>query len=118
MCWGADADEALERAHHAFRWSALGWKVQAELPNPRELRRRRPGPAPRICARRSRPAPTCSPTSTRSGRWPARATTTSPSCRSARTRTASSASGRTSSARPARAQRVTQRRAFRPGRPG
>ena len=34
MCWGADADKALERAHHSFRWSALGWKVQAELPNP------------------------------------------------------------------------------------
>jgi G6PDH family F420-dependent oxidoreductase len=34
MCWGADADEALERAHHSFRWSALGWKVPAELPNP------------------------------------------------------------------------------------
>jgi G6PDH family F420-dependent oxidoreductase len=34
MCWGADADETLERAHHSFRWAALGWKVQAELPNP------------------------------------------------------------------------------------
>ena len=34
VCWGADADKALERAHHSFRWSALGWKVQAELPNP------------------------------------------------------------------------------------
>lgn len=31
---GRDADEALERAHHSFRWSALGWKVQAEQPNP------------------------------------------------------------------------------------
>ena len=34
VCWGDDADKALERAHHSFRWSALGWKVQAELPNP------------------------------------------------------------------------------------
>ena len=34
LCWGADADKALERAHHSFRWAALGWKVQAELPNP------------------------------------------------------------------------------------
>lgn len=34
MCVGTDADEALERAHRTFRWSALGWKVQAELPNP------------------------------------------------------------------------------------
>jgi G6PDH family F420-dependent oxidoreductase len=34
MCWGDDADKALEQAHHTFRWSALGWKVQAELPNP------------------------------------------------------------------------------------
>jgi alkanesulfonate monooxygenase SsuD/methylene tetrahydromethanopterin reductase-like flavin-dependent oxidoreductase (luciferase family) len=46
MCWGADADEALERAHHSFRWSALGWKVQARAVQSRELRcRRRPGPA-------------------------------------------------------------------------
>ncbi|HEX5365592.1 MAG TPA: TIGR03557 family F420-dependent LLM class oxidoreductase [Acidimicrobiales bacterium] len=34
MCWGEDPDEALARAHATFRWSALGWKVQAELPNP------------------------------------------------------------------------------------
>lgn len=34
VCFGSDADKALERAHHTFRWSALGWKVQAELPNP------------------------------------------------------------------------------------
>jgi G6PDH family F420-dependent oxidoreductase len=33
MCWGDDADKALEQAHQTFRWSALGWKVQAELPN-------------------------------------------------------------------------------------
>lgn len=34
VCWGDDADTALQTAHHSFRWSALGWKVQAELPNP------------------------------------------------------------------------------------
>jgi G6PDH family F420-dependent oxidoreductase len=34
VCWGDDAERALETAHHSFRWSALGWKVQAELPNP------------------------------------------------------------------------------------
>jgi G6PDH family F420-dependent oxidoreductase len=34
VCWAGDAGEALARAHHSFRWSALGWKVQAELPNP------------------------------------------------------------------------------------
>jgi G6PDH family F420-dependent oxidoreductase len=34
VCWGADADKALETAHERFKWSALGWKVQAELPNP------------------------------------------------------------------------------------
>ena len=33
MCWGDDAGKALERAHHTLRWSALGWKVQSELPN-------------------------------------------------------------------------------------
>jgi G6PDH family F420-dependent oxidoreductase len=34
VCWGEDAGKALEVAHQQFRWSALGWKVQAELPNP------------------------------------------------------------------------------------
>jgi len=34
VCWGEDAGKALELAHQQFRWSALGWKVQAELPNP------------------------------------------------------------------------------------
>jgi G6PDH family F420-dependent oxidoreductase len=34
VCWGDDAGKALELAHERFRWSALGWKVQAELPNP------------------------------------------------------------------------------------
>lgn len=34
VCWGADEDAALQTAHRSFRWSALGWKVQAELPNP------------------------------------------------------------------------------------
>jgi G6PDH family F420-dependent oxidoreductase len=33
-CWGSEPDEALRLAHERFRWSALGWKVQAELPNP------------------------------------------------------------------------------------
>lgn len=34
VCWNADAEKGLELAHQQFRWSALGWKVQAELPNP------------------------------------------------------------------------------------
>lgn len=34
VCWGDDTDTALQTAHDNFRWSALGWKVQAELPNP------------------------------------------------------------------------------------
>jgi G6PDH family F420-dependent oxidoreductase len=34
VCWGADAGAALATAHRRFRWSALGWKVQSELPNP------------------------------------------------------------------------------------
>lgn len=32
--WAADEQSGLELAHRQFRWSALGWKVQAELPNP------------------------------------------------------------------------------------
>ncbi|HEX8803392.1 MAG TPA: TIGR03557 family F420-dependent LLM class oxidoreductase [Acidimicrobiales bacterium] len=34
VCWGDDERKALETAHERFRWSALGWKVMAELPNP------------------------------------------------------------------------------------
>jgi G6PDH family F420-dependent oxidoreductase len=34
VCWGEDERKALKTAHERFRWSALGWKVMAELPNP------------------------------------------------------------------------------------
>jgi len=33
ISWGADKDAAIERAHKLFRWSAGGWKVNAELPS-------------------------------------------------------------------------------------
>ncbi|MPV36197.1 TIGR03557 family F420-dependent LLM class oxidoreductase [Georgenia subflava] len=32
VCWDPDADAALERAHETFRWSGLGWAVNADLP--------------------------------------------------------------------------------------
>ncbi len=34
VLYGPNVDDALQVAHRQFRWSALGWKVQAELPNP------------------------------------------------------------------------------------
>jgi G6PDH family F420-dependent oxidoreductase len=34
VSWAATKDAGRENAHRYFRWSALGWKVQAELPNP------------------------------------------------------------------------------------
>jgi G6PDH family F420-dependent oxidoreductase len=34
VCYGPDAGAALALAHEQFRWSAGGWKVMAELPNP------------------------------------------------------------------------------------
>jgi G6PDH family F420-dependent oxidoreductase len=34
VAWAADEQSGLDVAHRMFRWSALGWKVQAELPNP------------------------------------------------------------------------------------
>ncbi|MCU1391909.1 MAG: F420-dependent oxidoreductase, family [Ilumatobacteraceae bacterium] len=34
VSYGANADDALRIAHRQFRWASLGWKVQAELPNP------------------------------------------------------------------------------------
>jgi len=34
VVWAQKADDALQTAHRMFRWSALGWKVQSELPNP------------------------------------------------------------------------------------
>ena len=32
VCWDADRDTAVRRAHDQFRWFAGGWKVNAELP--------------------------------------------------------------------------------------
>ncbi|GAA1446819.1 TIGR03557 family F420-dependent LLM class oxidoreductase [Nocardiopsis tropica] len=34
LSWAADEDEALDSAREVFRFGLLGWKVQAELPNP------------------------------------------------------------------------------------
>jgi G6PDH family F420-dependent oxidoreductase len=34
VSWAPDKAVARDNAHRQFRWSALGWKVQAELPNP------------------------------------------------------------------------------------
>jgi G6PDH family F420-dependent oxidoreductase len=32
ICWGADRDSCIDRAHDLFRWFGGGWKVNAELP--------------------------------------------------------------------------------------
>ena len=34
VCYDADRDAAVQRAHAQFRWFGLGWKVNAELPGP------------------------------------------------------------------------------------
>ena len=34
ICFDADRDAAIERAHDQFRWFGGGWKVNAELPGP------------------------------------------------------------------------------------
>jgi G6PDH family F420-dependent oxidoreductase len=34
VCVSADRQAAIDTAHRMFRWSALGWKVMSELPNP------------------------------------------------------------------------------------
>jgi G6PDH family F420-dependent oxidoreductase len=34
VCYDTDRDRAIKRAHEQFRWSSLGWKVNADLPNP------------------------------------------------------------------------------------
>ena len=34
VCFDADRDAAVKRAHSLFRWFGLGWKVNAELPGP------------------------------------------------------------------------------------
>jgi G6PDH family F420-dependent oxidoreductase len=34
VCYDADRDAAVKRAHEQFRWFGLGWKVNADLPNP------------------------------------------------------------------------------------
>jgi G6PDH family F420-dependent oxidoreductase len=34
LCYDPDRETAIRRAHEQFRWFGLGWKVNAELPNP------------------------------------------------------------------------------------
>lgn len=34
LAYDADRETAVERAHDQFRWFGLGWKVNADLPNP------------------------------------------------------------------------------------
>lgn len=34
ICYDSDRDAAVKRAHEQFRWFGLGWKVNADLPNP------------------------------------------------------------------------------------
>jgi G6PDH family F420-dependent oxidoreductase len=34
LCYDPDRDAAIRRAHEQFRWFGLGWKVNADLPNP------------------------------------------------------------------------------------
>jgi G6PDH family F420-dependent oxidoreductase len=34
LSYDADRDSAVQRAHEQFRWFGLGWKVNADLPNP------------------------------------------------------------------------------------
>ncbi|MGO9822406.1 MAG: TIGR03557 family F420-dependent LLM class oxidoreductase [Solirubrobacteraceae bacterium] len=34
LCYDADRETAVRRAHDQFRWFGLGWKVNADLPNP------------------------------------------------------------------------------------
>jgi G6PDH family F420-dependent oxidoreductase len=34
LAYDVDRDAAVERAHQQFRWFGLGWKVNADLPNP------------------------------------------------------------------------------------
>lgn len=34
LCYDVDRNSAIGRAHEQFRWFGLGWKVNADLPNP------------------------------------------------------------------------------------
>lgn len=34
LAYDPDKQTAIERAHEQFRWFGLGWKVNADLPNP------------------------------------------------------------------------------------
>jgi G6PDH family F420-dependent oxidoreductase len=34
VCYDADRDTAVQRAHEQFRWFGLGWKVNTDLPGP------------------------------------------------------------------------------------
>jgi G6PDH family F420-dependent oxidoreductase len=34
LAYDTDRDAAVKRAHEQFRWFGLGWRVNADLPNP------------------------------------------------------------------------------------
>ncbi|HSO97998.1 MAG TPA: LLM class F420-dependent oxidoreductase [Solirubrobacteraceae bacterium] len=38
ICYDPDRDAAVQRAHEQFRWFGLGWKVNADLPNPESFK--------------------------------------------------------------------------------
>jgi G6PDH family F420-dependent oxidoreductase len=38
LAYDADRDAAIARAHEQFRWFGLGWKVNADLPNPESFK--------------------------------------------------------------------------------
>ena len=95
IAYDPDRDAAVKRAHEQFRWFGLGWKVNADLPNPDVVRRRhRSSSPPSRWPTRSPAAPTSRSTSRRSRRSSTPASTKSRSCRSAPTARTSSSPGR------------------------
>ena len=79
IAYDPDRDAAIERAHDQFRWFGLGWKVNADLPNPDVVRGRQPVRDPRASSRRVVLRPwTWRRTSRRSSRSSTRASPKSP----------------------------------------
>jgi G6PDH family F420-dependent oxidoreductase len=38
LAYDSDRERAVQRAHDQFRWFGLGWKVNADLPNPESFK--------------------------------------------------------------------------------
>lgn len=83
ICYDSDRDAAVQRAHEQFRWFGLGWKVNADPPNPESFEAATQFVSPEQVGELFPAGPMWMSTSRRSSRSSTQDLPRSPSCRSA-----------------------------------